>query len=62
MFQPLACPPAYRYVESQIHGKLLVRGDSEGAVMVWSIADIVDSNIQTLEQDVSKPPGKFFLL
>lgn len=56
--KPLSCPPAYRYVESQIHGKLLIRGDSEGAVMAWSVPDIVDSKLDDLKQeDVSKPPG-----
>lgn len=56
--QPLACPPSIRYIESQSHGRLLIRGDSEGAVMVWNIPEVTDAQLAVVQtQDFSKPPG-----
>lgn len=40
MFQHLYCSPAIRFYESLQHGKILIRGDSEGAINIWKIPDL----------------------
>ena len=42
--------------------KLLVRGDSEGQVIVWTIPDVTNNQLAQIKQeDFKLPPGIFFL-
>ncbi|XP_049847123.1 WD repeat-containing protein 7 isoform X2 [Schistocerca gregaria] len=57
----LSCPPALRYHVIHRQGrthKLLVRGDSEGSVVVWSVPDVTDGQLlQIKQEEFDKPPG-----
>lgn len=44
-------------MESQQHGKLLARGDSEGCVTVWQVPDMADSQLAQIKQ-ADKPTSK----
>ncbi|XP_075211701.1 WD repeat-containing protein Rbcn-3B isoform X3 [Lycorma delicatula] len=56
--KPLSCPPAMKFFENPTHGKLLLRGDSEGIVMIWTVPDISSSQLAQIKQeDFVKPPG-----
>ncbi|XP_067003219.2 WD repeat-containing protein 7 isoform X2 [Anabrus simplex] len=59
--KPLSCPPAMRFHLVSRQGKMLkylVRGDSEGCVLVWSIPDVTNSHLAQIKQEeFSKPPG-----
>uniref|UniRef100_A0A1B6CWJ7 WD repeat-containing protein 7 n=1 Tax=Clastoptera arizonana TaxID=38151 RepID=A0A1B6CWJ7_9HEMI len=58
VIKPLSCPPAIRYIESQAHGGQLIRGDSEGTIMVWNIPDVSAAQLAAVQtKDFSKPPG-----
>ncbi|KAK5648439.1 hypothetical protein RI129_003331 [Pyrocoelia pectoralis] len=53
----LSCPPAMRFVTTQQQGKsfrYLLRGDSEGYVLVWNIPDISPAELCSIQQQ--KPP------
>ncbi|XP_069687986.1 WD repeat-containing protein 7 isoform X7 [Periplaneta americana] len=59
--KPLSCPPAMRYHVVSRQGKMykyLVRGDSEGCVLVWTIPDVTNSQLAQIKQeDFVKPPA-----
>nr|CAD7568431.1 unnamed protein product [Timema californicum] len=59
--KPLSCPPAMRYDVVSRQGKLLryiVRGDSEGKVVIWNIPEITNGQLaQFKQEDFSNPPG-----
>ena len=61
-FQLLSCPPAMRYHVVSRQGKMykyLIRGDSEGCVLIWSIPEVSNSQLAQIKQeDFSKPPGE----
>ncbi|XP_050439135.1 WD repeat-containing protein 7 isoform X2 [Adelges cooleyi] len=51
----LYCSPAIRFYESHQHGKILIRGDSEGAVNIWKIPDLSPAQLSYIkENDVHK--------
>lgn len=55
--KPLSCPPAIRLVTTQRYGnsfRYLVRGDSEGYVLVWNIPEITQNQLQDIQ--LQKPP------
>lgn len=55
--KPLSCPPAMRFVTTYRQNKsyrYLLRGDSEGYVLVWSIPDISPAQLQEIQN--RKPP------
>lgn len=47
--QPLACPPAMRYYHSTALGKILLRGDSEGAVKAWIVPEFPIEEIVSMK-------------
>lgn len=57
----MSCPPAMRYHEVNRSGKVhkyLLRGDSDGAVVVWSIPEVTNSQLAQIKQEeFDKPPG-----
>nr|CAD7396009.1 unnamed protein product [Timema poppensis] len=59
--KPLSCLPAMRYDVVSRQGKLLryiVRGDSEGKVVIWNIPEITNGQLaQFKQEDFSNPPG-----
>ncbi|XP_063230769.1 WD repeat-containing protein 7 isoform X3 [Bacillus rossius redtenbacheri] len=59
--KPLSCPPALRYHVMTRQGKTLkylVRGDSEGKVMIWNVPEVSNSQLAQIKQeDFDKPPG-----
>lgn len=61
-FQPLSCPPAMRYHVVSRQGKMykyLIRGDSEGYVLIWNIPEVSNSQLAQIKQeDFLKPPGE----
>uniref|UniRef100_A0A1B6MPX3 WD repeat-containing protein 7 n=1 Tax=Graphocephala atropunctata TaxID=36148 RepID=A0A1B6MPX3_9HEMI len=52
----LSCPPAIFFMDSQQHGKLLLRGDSEGSIMVWQVPDVTDSQLTQIKQGNTNKP------
>ena len=43
--------------------KYLIRGDSEGCVLIWNIPEVTNSNLAQMKQEeFVKPPGKSFLV
>ncbi|XP_023310546.1 WD repeat-containing protein 7 isoform X2 [Anoplophora glabripennis] len=55
--KPLSCPPAMRFVTTIKHDRqyrYLLRGDSEGYVLVWNIPDISAAQLQEIQRQ--KPP------
>ncbi|KAJ8967330.1 hypothetical protein NQ317_001264 [Molorchus minor] len=55
--KPLSCPPAMRFVTTCRQNKTyryLLRGDSEGYVLVWNIPDLSAAQLQEIQQQ--KPP------
>ena len=63
--KPLSCPPAMRMVITSRGGKnqrYLLRGDSEGYVMLWNVPDISMEDIKKIQlQNNSTIQGKFYL-
>lgn len=55
--KPLSCPPAMKYYESPLLGKLLLRGDSEGSVKVWFIPEYSEEQIVQLKTVSSYKPS-----
>lgn len=59
--RPMSCPPAMRYHEVSRSGKVqkyLLRGDSDGAVVVWNIPEVTNSQLAQIKQEeFDKPPG-----
>jgi hypothetical protein len=40
--------------------KYLIRGDSEGCVLIWNIPEVTNSQLAQIKQeDFAKPPGEF---
>ena len=62
----MSCPPAMRYHEVSRSGKVqkyLLRGDSDGAVVVWSIPEVTNSQLAQIKQEeFDKPPGSCSLV
>lgn len=58
-FQPLSCPPAM-YLASVYHQnkpvKYLLRGDSEGVVIVWTVPEIMPQDFAHLRQNGNLKP------
>ncbi|KAF5297134.1 hypothetical protein FQA39_LY02714 [Lamprigera yunnana] len=55
----LSCPPAMRFVTTQRQGKsfrYLLRGDSEGYVLVWNIPDISPAELVSIQQQKTPQP------
>ncbi|KAG8267844.1 WD repeat-containing protein 7 [Homalodisca vitripennis] len=52
----LSCPPAIFFMESQQHGKLLLRGDSEGSIMVWQVPEVTDTQLAQIKQGNTDKP------
>ncbi|KAK4884672.1 hypothetical protein RN001_000943 [Aquatica leii] len=55
----LSCPPAMRFVTTQRQGKshrYLLRGDSEGYVLVWNIPDISALDLSNIQQQKTPQP------
>ena len=60
-FQPLECSPAMLYFHGRRdrESKLLLRGDSEGRIVVWTIPDVKDSAMRLARQEsFDKVPGR----
>jgi len=54
LLQHLYCSPAIRFYESLQHGKILIRGDSEGAINIWKIPDLSPAQLVIKENDSHK--------
>ncbi|CAG2055275.1 unnamed protein product [Timema podura] len=55
--KPLSCPPAMRY-DVVSRARYIVRGDSEGKVVIWNIPEITNGQLaQFKQEDFSNPPG-----
>lgn len=57
-FQPLSCPPAMRLVTVQKHNKVikyLLRGDSEGVVVLWTLPEISSQQLMQINDNDYKP-------
>lgn len=54
MFQHLYCSPAIRFYESFQHGKILIRGDSEGAVNIWKIPELSPAQLSVIKENDSQ--------
>lgn len=53
LLQPLSCPPAMRLVTVQRQSKTvkyLLRGDSEGVVVLWTVPDITSQQLAQINQ------------
>ncbi|XP_026686269.1 WD repeat-containing protein 7, partial [Diaphorina citri] len=46
--KPLSCPPAFRFFTQPNVGKFLLRGDSEGRVVVWQIPEVTSERLASL--------------
>ncbi|KAJ9576411.1 hypothetical protein L9F63_006723, partial [Diploptera punctata] len=59
--KPLSCPPAMRYHVVSRQGKMykyLIRGDSEGCVLIWNIPEVTNSQLSQIKQEeFVKPPA-----
>ncbi|XP_071441616.1 WD repeat-containing protein 7 isoform X4 [Hetaerina americana] len=60
--KPLSCPPAVEYFFGPArHGKsskYLLRGDSDGNVILWNVPDVTDGQLaQIRQEEFVKPPG-----
>ena len=53
LFQPLVCCPAMTYFHGRRERecKLLLRGDSEGRVTIWTIPEISDNKLKLVRQE-----------
>ncbi|XP_060844141.1 WD repeat-containing protein 7 isoform X2 [Rhopalosiphum padi] len=49
----LYCSPAIRFYESLQHGKILIRGDSEGAVNIWKIPELSPAQLSVIKENDS---------
>ncbi|VVC26686.1 Hypothetical protein CINCED_3A013205 [Cinara cedri] len=49
----LYCSPAIRFYESLQHGKILIRGDSEGAVNIWKIPELSPAQLSFIKENDS---------
>ncbi|XP_014275232.1 WD repeat-containing protein 7 isoform X2 [Halyomorpha halys] len=56
--KPVCCPPAMRFVENSRKGPILIRADSEGAVLIWTVPEISAAQLTQLrQQSVNEPFG-----
>ncbi|CAB0012718.1 unnamed protein product [Nesidiocoris tenuis] len=55
-WQPVCCPPAMRFVEESAKGPILIRADSEGAVLVWSVPQVTNQQISQIKQQPGSKP------
>ncbi|KAL1501782.1 hypothetical protein ABEB36_007047 [Hypothenemus hampei] len=57
--KPLSCPPAMRLVTTYRHGqakRYLLRGDSEGSVLLWAIPDISAAQLDAIRAQAPSQP------
>ncbi|KAG5899856.1 hypothetical protein JTB14_012325 [Gonioctena quinquepunctata] len=59
--KPLSCPPAMRFITTIRHNKqsksrYLIRGDSEGYVLVWNIPDISAAQLEEIQRQKLPQP------
>ncbi|BES88908.1 WD repeat-containing protein 7-like [Nesidiocoris tenuis] len=54
--KPVCCPPAMRFVEESAKGPILIRADSEGAVLVWSVPQVTNQQISQIKQQPGSKP------
>nr|XP_023030250.1 WD repeat-containing protein 7 isoform X6 [Leptinotarsa decemlineata] len=59
--KPLSCPPAMRFVTTNRHNKqtksrYLIRGDSEGYVLVWNIPEISAAQLEEIQRQKLPQP------
>lgn len=64
VFQHLYCSPSIRFYESFQHGKILIRGDSEGAINIWKIPDLSPAQLVMKENNCLKKltGAKYFVI
>ena len=65
ILQPLECSPAMTYFHGrrEKESKLLLRGDSEGRIIVWAVPDVHDKGMRLARQEsFDDLPGKMFAL
>ncbi|XP_044738320.1 WD repeat-containing protein 7 isoform X3 [Chrysoperla carnea] len=52
--KPLSCPPAMRFITTIKQGKqyrYLLRGDSEGTIILWSIPEVPNTQLLQIQQE-----------
>ncbi|ENN72805.1 hypothetical protein YQE_10609, partial [Dendroctonus ponderosae] len=57
--KPLSCPPAMRLVTTYRNGqakRYLLRGDSEGSVLLWAIPDISTAQLEAIRAQAPSQP------
>ncbi|XP_076268921.1 WD repeat-containing protein Rbcn-3B isoform X2 [Rhynchophorus ferrugineus] len=57
--KPLSCPPAMRLVTTYRNGqakRYLLRGDSEGSVLLWAIPDISSAQLEAIRAQAPPEP------
>ncbi|XP_066255390.1 WD repeat-containing protein 7 isoform X2 [Euwallacea similis] len=57
--KPLSCPPAMNLVTTYRNGqarRYLLRGDSEGSVLLWAIPDISPAQLEAIRAQASSQP------
>lgn len=59
--QPLSCPPAMHFITTarlnkQNKSRYLIRGDSEGYVLVWSIPEISAAQLEEIQRQKLPQP------
>ncbi|KAK9511220.1 hypothetical protein O3M35_005820 [Rhynocoris fuscipes] len=54
--KPVCCPPAMRFIENSAKGPLLIRADSEGCVIVWSVPQVSNTQLSQIRQQPSAAP------
>uniref|UniRef100_A0A0K8T9A7 WD repeat-containing protein 7 n=1 Tax=Lygus hesperus TaxID=30085 RepID=A0A0K8T9A7_LYGHE len=54
--KPVCCPPAMRFVEESSRGPILIRADSEGSVLTWSVPQVTANQILQIKQQPEMKP------
>lgn len=57
--KPVCCPPAMRFVESSSKGSILIRADSEGAVLIWTVPDVPAAQLIHMKEQPNVEPLGF---
>lgn len=64
LFQSMACSPAmtFHVGKSDIPGRYLLRGDSEGQIVMWTLPEVTERQMTLVRQEsFDRLPGKTFL-
>lgn len=64
LFQSMACSPAmtFHVGKSDIPGRYLLRGDSEGQIVMWTLPEVTERQMTLVRQEsFDRLPGKIFL-